>query len=320
MNNSAASTAKTKTHNSDILKKYGALFVLILVTLLNCIFTPNFSNVNVMWNIIIQVTTVMLVALGMTAVISLGGIDISVGSIMAISSIVVAKFLDLGVVPAILITLAIAAVFGIFSGFIVSKFNIQPIIVTLSVMIAGRGIGQVINDAQLLNFYNPEFSAIGTYKVFGVIPIQAFIMLVFIGIFLFVMKKTVFGTYIQAMGDNKKASSLSGVNTVFIVIAVYTISSIMAGMAGIVETARLSAADANAIGKSIELDAIAAVVVGGTPMTGGVANITGTVIGALIMQIITVSVNMNNIPFAYSLVLKSLIIVVAIYLQRDKNA
>ncbi len=318
MNN--ISSAKAKTHNSDILKKYGALFVLLLITLLNCFVTPNFASLNVMWNIIIQVTTVMLVALGMTAVISLGGIDISVGSIMAIASIVVAKFLDLGVVPAILITLAVSAVFGIFSGFIVSKFNIQPIIVTLSVMIAGRGIGQVINDAQLLNFYNPEFSAIGTYKVFGVIPIQAFIMLVFISIFLFVMKKTVFGTYIQAMGDNKKASSLSGVNTVFIMIAVYTISSIMAGMAGIVETARLSAGDANAIGKSIELDAIAAVVVGGTPMTGGVANITGTVIGALIMQIITVSVNMNNIPFAYSLVIKSLIIVVAIYLQRDKNA
>lgn len=304
---------------TELIKKYGALAVLMLLIIGNLVFTKNFAQVSTMWNVLIQVTSILLVSLGMTLVIASGGIDISVGSMMAISAIVVAKALPLGVVPAILISIAVVAVFGAVMGILVVHFEIQPIIVTLTFMIAGRGIAQVINNAQLLNFTEPSFSYLGLHRFAGLIPIQVVILLIAVVVFTFMIKRTTFGQYIQSMGDNFKASRLSGINTVMTTILIYVICSSMAGFAGIIETARLSAADANAIGRMIELDAIAAVAVGGTSMVGGKANILGTVIGALIMQVITVSVNMNNIPFTYSLVLKSIIIIVAVYVQRERR-
>ncbi|MCX8130618.1 MAG: ABC transporter permease [Clostridia bacterium] len=310
----------SKQDIKELSRKYGALAVLILLVLVNSFITPNFTSINTMWNILIQVSTVMLVALGMTIVISSGGIDISVGSVMAVASIVTAKSLGIGVFPAILLGLLVAACFGVFTGFMVAHFKIQPIIITLTLMIAGRGIGQVINDAMLLNFTEPKFTFFGLHRIGGVIPVQVVIMAIAIGSVYFVMQKMTFGRYVQAMGDNYKASRLSGINTFMTTAVIYSICSMMAGVAGLMETARLSAADANAIGKLIELDAIAAVAVGGTPLSGGRANVIGTVIGALIMQIITVSVNMNNIPYSYSLVLKAIIIIVAVYVQRERTA
>jgi galactofuranose transport system permease protein len=304
----------------ELTRKYGALAVLIISILVNSILTPNFANINTVWNILIQVSTVMLVALGMTVVISSGGIDISVGAIMALASITGAKLLGLGVFPAILIALLFAACFGAFSGFMVAHFRIQPIIITLTLMISVRGVAQVMNNSQLLNFTEPKFSYFGLHRFFGVIPIQVVIMAIAIGIIYFVIKKMTFGRYVEAMGDNYHASRLSGINTFMTTIAIYALSAAMAGGAGLLETARLSAADANAIGRLVELDAIAAVAVGGTPLNGGRANVMGTVIGALIMQILTVSVNMNNIPYSYALVIKSIIIIVAVYVQRDRTA
>jgi galactofuranose transport system permease protein len=304
----------------ELTRKYGALAVLIISILVNSILTPNFANINTVWNILIQVSTVMLVALGMTVVISSGGIDISVGAIMALASITGAKLLGLGVFPAILIALLFAACFGAFSGFMVAHFRIQPIIITLTLMISVRGVAQVMNNSQLLNFTEPKFSYFGLHRFFGVIPIQVVIMAIAIGIIYFVIKKMTFGRYVEAMGDNYHASRLSGINTFMTTIAIYALSAAMAGGAGLLETARLSAADANAIGRLVELDAIAAVAVGGTPLNGGRANIMGTVVGALIMQILTVSVNMNNIPYSYALVIKSIIIIVAVYVQRDRTA
>lgn len=304
----------------ELAKKYGALSVLILLIVFNSIFTPNFAKVNTLLNILIQVSTVMLISLGMTVVISSGGIDISVGSIMAITSITSAKSLGLGVYPAMLLGLCVGALFGLLAGFLIAKFRIQPIIVTLTFMISGRGIAQVINDAMLLNFIEPKFSFFGLHRFWGVLPIQVVIMVIAIIIMYFVMEKMTFGKYVQAMGDNYKAARLAGINTFLTTMFIYVISATFAGMAGLMETARLSAADANAIGRMIELDAIASVAVGGTSMNGGRANVIGTVIGALIMQIITVSVNMNNIPYSYSLVLKSIIIIVAVYIQRERKS
>lgn len=312
--------SKTVNHESrEFVKKYGSLMVLVLLVLGNMVFTPNFAQVSTMWNILIQVTTIMLVALGMTLVIASGGIDISVGSMMAISAIISAKSLSLGVVPAIIISIAVVAVFGMIIGFLVVHFQIQPIIVTLTFMIAGRGIAQVINNAQLLNFTEPKYAYLGLHRFGGIVPIQVVILLIFVSVITFMIKRMTFGQYIQSMGDNFKASRLSGVNTVMTTVLIYVICSSLAGFAGVLETARLSAADANAIGRLIELDAIAAVAVGGTSMVGGKANVLGTVIGALIMQIITVTMNMNNIPYTYSLVLKAIIIVVAVYVQRERR-
>ncbi len=298
--------------------KYATPVLLVILISFNVVFTPNFANINTMWNILIQMTTILLTALGMTLVIASGGIDISVGSVMAISSIISAKSLGLGVLPAILVGLLVAAVCGLFIGLIIAKFKIQPIIVTLPMMIGIRGIAQVTNDSQLLNFDSPAYSFIGTYKFAGNIPVQVLIMIIAVAVVYFISNKMAFGRYVQAMGDNYRASRLTGINTFLVIIGIYVISSALAGFAGIIETARLSAADANAIGKLMELDAIAAVAVGGTPMTGGRPNVIGTVFGVLIIQIITVAVNMNNIPYTYSLVVKAIVIILALWARRNK--
>jgi ribose/xylose/arabinose/galactoside ABC-type transport system permease subunit len=172
----------------------------------------------------------------------------------------------------------------------------------------------------LLNFNEPKFSYFGVHRFWGVIPIQVVIIIIATILIYFIMRKMTFGRYVQAMGDNYKAARLSGINTFLTTIVIYAVCAVMAGMAGLIETARLSAADANAIGRLIELDAIAAVAVGGTSLNGGKANVAGTVIGALMMQVITVSVNMNNIPFSYSLVVKAIIIILAIYVQSERTS
>ena len=301
-----------------LFNKYATPILLVLLISFNAVFTPNFANVNTMWNILIQMTTILLTALGMTLVIASGGIDISVGSIMAISSIVTARTLGFGVLQAIICGLLVSALCGLFIGLIIARFKIQPIIVTLPMMIGIRGIAQVINNSQLLNFDNPAFSFIGTYRFVGNVPIQVLIMTIIASAVYFIANKMSFGRYVQAMGDNYKASRLTGINTFLVTIGIYMTSATLAGFAGIIETARLSAADANAIGRLMELDAIAAVAVGGTPMNGGRPNIIGTIFGVLIIQIITVAVNMNNIPFTYSLVLKAIVIILALWVRRDK--
>jgi ribose transport system permease protein len=303
----------------DLFAKYGAVAMLIVILAFNSLITPNFFAVGTIWNIVIQSSTIVLTGMGMTMVIASNGIDISIGSVMAIASMVAAKSLPLGVFPAIVAGLAAAAGVGLFTGFIVAKFKIQPIIVTLTVMIAGRGVAQVINDAMLLNFNNPGFSALGTGRLFGVLPIQLFLVAGVVCIVYFIMQRTTLGQYIQSVGDNLSAARLAGVRTVRTFILVYVMSAVLAGLAGLIETARLSAADGNSIGKLSELDAIAAVAVGGTSMTGGRARIIGTVIGAVIMQLITITVNMNNVPYEYAQVIKSIIIIVAVWFQRDRK-
>ncbi len=304
---------------ADYAPTYGALAALILLLVVNVIFTRNFADFDNFRNILVQVTPTMLVAVGMTFVISTGGIDLSVGSVMAIASAVAAVSLDYGAGTAILLALLIATAIGAFSGALISGFKIQPIIITLALLIAGRGIAQVIsNGGQLIPFGNPNFEYLGKGAIAG-IPFQIILLAAVVAVGIFVLRATIFGRYIIAVGGNQEAARLSGVRVNWTRISVYAISGLLAGLAGLIYTARLGASDASKVGDGIELDAIAATVVGGTPLTGGRATIIGTVIGALIMQIITTSFNMNGIKFSYSLVIKAAIILLAVYIQRPKR-
>jgi ribose transport system permease protein len=184
-------------------------------------------------------------------------------------------------------------------------------------MISGRGIAQLFNDGVVISFYGDKYSAIGVYRVGGVVPIQVVILAVTLAIALFIIHKTTFGCRVQAIGDNKQASWLAGVDTTLALIAVYVTNALLAGLAAAFETLRMCSADPNNIGKAIELDCIAAVALGGTSMAGGRARLAGTIVGALVMQLITTMVNMNNVPFAFSLVIKAVIIVIALYAQRE---
>ncbi|MBA3441904.1 MAG: ABC transporter permease [Pyrinomonadaceae bacterium] len=297
---------------------YGALTALILLIVFNVLFTPNFAAASNFWNILLQVSTTVLVAVGMTMVIATGGIDLSVGSVMAIASALAATMLDQGVWIAVLAALLVALGVGALGGWLIARFHIQPIIATLALLITGRGVAQVLSQGgQLIPFSNPTFEYLGKGYV-GPVPVQVVVMLLVIAAAFVVMRATSFGRYVVATGGNEAAARLAGVKTVRTKIAVYAVSGLLAGLAGLIETARLGASDAAKVGLNIELDAIAAVVVGGTPLTGGRASVIGTLIGALIMQVITTSFNMRLIPFSWSLVLKATIILIAVYIQRSK--
>ena len=302
----------------DYAPTYGALAALILLLLANVVFTPNFAAVDNFRNILVQVTPTMLVAIGMTFVIATGGIDLSVGSVMAIASAVGAISLDHGAGAAALFGLAAATAIGVFNGVLIAGFKIQPIIITLALLISGRGIAQVIsNGGQLIPFSNSTFEYAGQGVIFGV-PVQIVILVAVIAMAIFFLQSTIFGRYVIAVGGNEEAARLSGIKVNRTKVTVYAISGLLAGLAGLIYTARLGASDASKVGDGIELDAIAATVVGGTPLTGGRATVIGTVIGALVMQIITTSFNMNGIKFSYSLVIKAAIILLAVYVQRPK--
>lgn len=312
-------TAATSTFRlGDYAPTYGAFAALVLLLLANIIFTPNFAAFDNFRNILVQATPTMLVAVGMTFVIATGGIDLSVGSIMAIASAVAAISLEYGAGSAIVIGLAMATAIGALNGALIAGFKIQPIIITLALLISGRGIAQVIsNGGQLIPFSDPTFEFLGKGVIFG-IPFQIILLFIVIVLAIFLIKSTIFGRYVTAVGGNEEAARLAGVRVNWTKISVYALSGLLAGLAGLIYTARLGASDASKVGDGIELDAIAATVVGGTPLTGGRATVIGTVIGALIMQIITTSFNMNGIKFSYSLVIKAAIIILAVYIQRPK--
>jgi Ribose/xylose/arabinose/galactoside ABC-type transport systems, permease components len=276
---------------------------------------------NTIWNLLVQSTTVIILGLGMTVVIATGGIDISVGSVMALSGIIVAQFVSINQIPlAIIASLGVVALSGAFVGILVAKLKIQPMIISLSMLYVLRGIAKLLSGGRFINYNNPGFSDIAYLKVWDIIPVQVFIIIALTLFLLILLRKTRFGVYIEAYGDNPLATKISGVKVVLVIVLAYVICEIFAGMAGIMETALITSADPTNMGLTKEMDAIAVTVIGGTPIIGGRPNVLGTVCGALILQLITVMVNMNNIPFAFSLVLKAGIIVAAIYIQKlSKN-
>ena len=318
MQNQAA-LPKTKQRIGALLIKNSSAIFLLLLVLFNCVFTSNFITINTFWNLIIHSSPVILVAMSMTFVISSGGINISVGSIMAISGMLVVRLLPVvGLGVALLLGILAGVLIGGLSGVIITKFKIQPIIVTLAFMIAGRGIAQMIGDGYILRFDSETLMSFAMKRIAG-IPIQFFYVIAVVAIFLFIAQKTIFARYVEALGDNYQASYIAGIRVAVVLIAVYALSGLMASLAGILTVARAGAADPDTIGKGLEMSAIAAVAIGDTKMTGGKAKILGTLLGALIMQLITTTFNMNNIPYEWSLVASTIVIIAAVFLQNIKE-
>ncbi|HEX3157040.1 MAG TPA: ABC transporter permease [Gemmatimonadaceae bacterium] len=297
----------------------GAVIALVVLVAVNAMFTPNFATVGNFWNVLYQLSVTLLVGVGMTFVIATGGIDLSVGSVMAVAAAVAAVTLDQGFLVAVPAALAAALAVGLLNGAFVAYTRVQPIVVTLATLLAGRGLAQVINrGGALITIEDPAFLALGRGLV-GPVPMQVLIAAAVVALAAFVLRTTPFGRYVLAAGGNPAAARLAGVPVTRTVVTVYVVSAGLAGLAGLIEAARLGASAAAKIGQNVELDAIAAVVVGGTLLAGGRATILGTVVGALIMQVIATSFNMLLVPYAWSLAFKALIIVVAVYLQRPKR-
>jgi len=316
---SAGGAVLTARSGATFVKNYGMLLFFVLLLVLNAFITPNFLSVGTLDKTLRQVFPIMLVALGMTLVISSGGIDISVGAIMAVSAAVTARLYDPeGSVFLPLCCGALAAALcGLLNGVLIARFKIQPIVMTLVVMFAGRGLAQMIQGEAPISLMFTPFEDFGRYRIAGV-PVQVAIMLVAVVAMLLIVKKTVFAKQVEAIGDNSTAARLVGVRMFSVTVGVYVLCSILCAIAGNMEAARVGSVDGGKLGRFIELDAIAAVAIGGTSFAGGRARVLGTVFGAIVVQLVTVIVNMNDIQDHYSLILKAFVLVVAVWAQREK--
>jgi ribose/xylose/arabinose/galactoside ABC-type transport system permease subunit len=297
----------------------GVYVAFAVLVLFNAIFTTNFVTTATLFNLLIQVAPVLIVSLGMALVIGTEGIDLSVGSVMAIASAIVPLYIGYGWPVAVLIALVVGTLAGALNGGLVAFVGMQPIIATLALFVGGRGLAQVLVGGQLQIISDPSFLALGQADVLG-IPLPVIIAGVLALIVGFVVRRTTFGRYVLAIGGNRAASYLSGHPVRAVLVAVYAISAALATIAGVLATARLSAGDPSTIGILIELDAIAAVVVGGTPLSGGKVSVAGTVMGALVMAVITATFIMNDLPFTYAQILKAIIILIAVYIQRGRGS
>lgn len=316
--------AKTKQDKMVLVQKYAAIAMLLVLVLFNSIFTNNFFATGTINNIFTQCCSTIIVSMGMTLVISTGGIDIGVGSVMALAAVITAKFMPaMGLLPALVFAVIACLLVGCVNGFLVGKLKLQAMVITLGMQLAIRGLAQVICDGRDIYFNKlgdtgTQLALWGSAKIGGVVPVQIIPIVISVVAIWILAKKTVLGRQIQAVGDSIKSSTLSGINAPKTMMIVYGLSSVLAAFAGVFQAARVQVAAGSSTGQLAELDAIAAVVIGGTPMSGGKPNVIGTVIGALIMQMITLTCVMNNIPDEYAQVLKAIIIVFAVYIQREQ--
>jgi simple sugar transport system permease protein/ribose transport system permease protein len=320
----------TSPHVSENLKKYGPLATLVALLLFNALFTEQFLSMQSFRVNITQVSTTIIVATGMTLVIATAGIDLSVGSLMAIGGAIAPLiFMSdrgpleaygwLANILAFVAAIVVTGLFGMFNGTLVAKFRIQPIIATLVLFIAGRGIAQVITNGSIQTFKNPSFQYMGLGRPLG-IPFQTFIFLAVVIAAAWAVRSTTFGRYLLAVGGNEAAARLAGVPVARVKVAVYVISGMLAGLAGLILISINSSSDANLVGRDMELNAIAAVAVGGTSLMGGRANIVGTMIGALILQLIRTTLLSHNIQDAVARIVTATAIIVAVLLQRGNES
>lgn len=315
---------RTKEDTMALVQKYSAIAMLLFFIVFNALFTKNFFQVGTLYNIITQICPTILCGMGMTLVISTGGIDISVGSVMALAGVMTAQYMSsIGLWPALLLGLLASILVGCINGFFVGKLKLQAMVITLGMQLAIRGAAQVLCGGRDIYFnklgdVGAQLASLGSMKIANVIPIQIVPITLAIVFVYILANKTVLGRQIQAVGDSIKSSSLAGINAARTLMIVYGLSAALAAFAGVIQAARVTVAAGSSLGQLAELDAIAAVVIGGTPMTGGKAHVFGTVIGALIMQMITLTCVMNNIPDEYAQVFKAVVIVVAVFIQREQ--
>jgi len=318
-------SAMSKASALRIASRYGTFAAFLLLIAVNIAITPNFLSWQTLNVNLTQVATIVIVATGMTLVIATGGIDLSVGSLMAISG-AIAPMIFLGTLfpidnvalavgLAFVVPVIVAMLFGWFNGFLVTHFAIQPIVATLVLFIAGRGIAQVMTNGNLQVFKNPAFQWIAMGHFAG-IPAQVALMIVIAALASALIRFTVIGRQIIAVGGNEKAARLTGIPVKRVKTLVYVISGALAGIAGLIVVARNSASDANLVGMSMELDAIAAVAVGGSLLTGGRANIFGTLLGAFVIQLVRYTLLANGVPDAAALIVKAGLIVIAVFIKQ----
>ncbi|MFI9384261.1 ABC transporter permease [Kutzneria sp. NPDC052558] len=300
------------------IRDYGVYLALLVLIVVNVVITPNFLTTDNLRTQLVQVVPVLVVALGMALVIGTEGIDLSVGSVMAIAAALLPLYLGYGVVASILVCLLAGALAGLLSGSLVTFAGVQPIVATLALLVGGRGLALVIADGQLKQLYNPDLLALGTSSVLG-IPLTVLVALVLVIVVALLVERTTFGRQLVAVGGNRRAAEFAGLPVKRTLLTVYVLSGVFAAIAGVLASARLTASDPSSLGLLIELSAITAVVVGGTPLTGGRVRVIGTVAGALLMQLIAATLIKHDVPASVTQMLEAALIAAAVLLQRERR-
>ncbi|MGW1183974.1 ABC transporter permease [Streptomyces drozdowiczii] len=304
------------------------LIALAGLILLNVVFTHSFLALRIqdghlygsLVDILRNGAPTMLIAVGMTLVIATRGIDLSVGAVAAIAGAIGCTWIaDGGDVPtAVLLALAVCVLLGLWNGFLVSVLGIQPIIATLVLMTAGRGGAMLLTEGQIVTVDSSAYRQIGAG--FLVLPIAILISLAVLGGVALLTRRTALGMLIEAVGANPEASKLAGVRSRTITWTVYVFAAFCAGVAGLMISSNVSAADANNAGLWIEMDAILAVVIGGTSLAGGRYSLGGTLVGALVIQTLTTTVYTIGVPTNVTLLFKAVVVITVCLLQSPRTA
>ncbi|MFN8455188.1 MAG: ABC transporter permease [Anaerolineae bacterium] len=303
------------------LRNMGVLFALLFFVAIFAILSPRFLTIDNFINVSRQISANVIIGCALTFIIITAGIDLSVGSLVALSGVLLAGLMWNYYVPwpiAILITLVVLGLFGMLNGLAVAKQGLNPLIVTLATMTALRGIALSYSGGEPIFIEDPVILALGNGYV-GPIPIPVIIAVVVMVVTHIVLTRTQLGRYVYAVGGNEEAARISGINVDRVKLFVYSMSGVLSALAGIIIAGRLYSGNPTA-GQGTELDVIAAVVIGGTSLFGGVGSIGGTLLGAFIVGIISNGLTILNVPFYYQLMAKGLVIYVAIVIDKQTRA
>lgn len=308
--------------NKDLLARLRPLIGLVLLSVAVALCSSRFLTTSNLLTVLRQTSINVVIATGMTFVILTGGIDLSVGSILAFAGVVMATLLgtEVPLIVSLGLVLLLGAAIGAVTGLVITKGKVQPFIATFAFMTVLRGATLVFSNGTPMPAGDGDdaFAFLGEGYLLDV-PVPILLMIAVLAIAYYVLRHTRFGRYVYALGGNEEAARLSGLRTRLIKTAVYGVSGLLAAMAGIISTARLSSATPTA-GTGFELDAIAAVVVGGTSLSGGSGRISGTLLGALIIGILNNALNLLNVPSYYQMIAKGVIILIAVLLDRKTES
>lgn len=298
--------------------------MLAVLLLANLAFTPDFFSVQMreghLYGSVIDIlrfgAPLIVVSVGMTLVIATGGIDLSVGSVIAISGALACLLISEGgsVFLAIVAALALSAVLGLWNGFLVAGIGIQPIIATLILMVGGRGLAQLITSGQIITINNDAYELIGSGYL-ATFPFAVLVAGAMIAVAVALTRRSALGMLVESVGGNAEASRLSGIRARRIKVLVYVFCGLCAGIAGIMISSNVHSADGNNAGLWYELDAILAVVIGGTSLAGGRFSIGGTVLGALIIQALSTTVYTIGVPPETTLLFKAIVVTLVCLIQ-----
>ncbi|MCW2919867.1 MAG: transporter permease [Actinomycetia bacterium] len=294
---------------------YAAIGVLIVV---NAAITPHFLTTENLRTQLVQVAPIVIVSLGMALVIGTEGVDLSVGSVMALAAALLPLYLGYGVLPALVVALLGGAAVGLVNGSLVAFAGVQPIVATLALFVGGRGIALVVADGRLKDIRNQDLLDLGSSSIVG-IPLPVVVAFVLVVVVMALVRRTTFGRRLVAIGGNRTASELSGLPVRRILLLVYVASGLLAAAAGVLATARLQASDPSSLGLLMELSAITAVVVGGTPLSGGRVRVLGTVAGALLIQLVRATLIKHNLSDSLAQMVQAAIILAAVYTARGES-